>query len=366
MPSNVIAVESVMLVRSAKVTLISVVALGLLTSCVGSPLGDVVERSLEADPQLEEESSLDNPSATDETETSDEVADSRPEADDDDTATSSPSNAEPESDRVALTPPQYPPRTSTSTPTPTPTSEEVSFSESNLALEGVPAELQTYIKDLQALNLMDVSMPQTASANDANTSASQSPFTQTATRREYARWLFQAHNTVYADQPGDRLRSATTTDEPVFQDVPRTDPAFGEIQGLAEAGIIPSTLTGNSTTVNFRPDAPLTREVAVLWKVPLDIRPALPNTTPQAVSETWGFQDISEIEPLALRAVAADFQLGDFSNIRRAFGYTTLFRPEKAVSRAEAAAMLWRFGNQTEGRAASDAVTTERPETSSQ
>jgi len=141
-------------------------------------------------------------------------------------------------------------------------------------------------------------------------------------------------------------------DTPAFTDVPATDPDYAAIQGLAEAGIIPSAFGGNSTAVNFRPDDPLVREDLILWKVPLDTREALPTTTPETVTETWGFQDTTEIEPLALRAIAADYQLGDFSNFRRAFGYTTLFRPDKSVTRAEAAAVLWRFGTQTEGRTA--------------
>ena len=138
----------------------------------------------------------------------------------------------------------------------------------------------------------------------------------------------------------------------MFQDVPTTDPDFAAIQGLAAAGILPSALTGNSTAVTFQPDAPLAREDLILWKIPLDTRSALPTTSPEAVTGTWGFQDTASIEPLALRAVAADFQLGDLANIRRAFGYTTLFRPDKAVTRAEAAAVLWRFGTQTDGNSA--------------
>ena len=92
----------------------------------------------------------------------------------------------------------------------------------------------------------------------------------------------------------------------------------------------------------------------MLWKVPLDIHRALPQTTPEAVAERWGFQDVAQVEPLALRAVAADFELGDFSNLRRAFGYTILLQPNQAVTRAEAAAVLWRFGTQTEGRTAAE------------
>jgi hypothetical protein len=173
-------------------------------------------------------------------------------------------------------------------------------------------------------------------------------------RREYARWLFTVNNRFYADTAANRIRPGRQGDTPAFQDVPPTDPDFAAIQGLAEAGIIPSALTGNSTAVTFRPDAPLTRETLALWKVPLDTRTALPPTTPEAVAATWGFQDANQIEPLALRAIAADFQLGDFANLRRAFGYTTLLQPKKAVTRAEAAATLWRFGTQTEGITAAD------------
>ena len=101
--------------------------------------------------------------------------------------------------------------------------------------------------------------------------------------------------------------------------------------------------------MSFRPDAPLNREELILWKIPLDIRQSLPNANLEAVEQTWGFQDAAKIDPQALKAVLADFQNGEFANIRRAFGYTMLFQPDKAVTRAEAAAVLWRFGNQTEG-----------------
>jgi hypothetical protein len=169
---------------------------------------------------------------------------------------------------------------------------------------------------------------------------------------------------LYADEPGERLRPGTPNAEPAFQDVPTTAPNFAAIQGLAEAGIIPSAWTGNSTDVTFRPDAPLTREDLILWKVPLDTQTALPQTNPEAVTQTWGFQDTPSIEPLALRAITADYQLGDFSNIRRAFGYTTLFRPDKPVTRAEAAAVLWRFGTPTDGRSAADVQGVAEPEVS--
>jgi hypothetical protein len=161
---------------------------------------------------------------------------------------------------------------------------------------------------------------------------------------------------MYANLPGQQIRLASDTSQPAFQDVPRSDPDFQSIQALAEAGLIPSPLSGDSTAVLFRPDAPLTRENLMLWKVPLDSRQALPTASLDAVKQTWGFQDAGKIDPKALRAVLADFQNGEQSNIRRVFGYTTLFQPKKPVTRAEGALTLWYFGSQGEGISAKEAL----------
>lgn len=326
----------------AKQAIASLLTLGLLTGCAGSSIGDNVQRSLEADPQLEESppfgaSDADTPSDS---------------AEESETATSAaPADANaPDPDDPEFVGPVRPGSTTARANSSTESTEQTGASPS---LRGVPADLQSYIRDLQALNGIDLTT--TSAAADQSNDDDQSPFTQTISRREYARWLFESYNAIYADEPGDRLRPGNASDEPAFQDVAPSDPDFAAIQGLADAGIIPSAFTGNSTDVNFRPDAPLTRADLILWKVPLDIRAALPSTTPEAVTTAWGFQDAAGINPLALRAIAADFQLGDFANFRRAFGYTTLFRPDKAVTRAEAAAVLWRFGSQTEGITAAEA-----------
>lgn len=170
------------------------------------------------------------------------------------------------------------------------------------------------------------------------------------TRRDYARWLMNANNQIYADDPGKQIRLASSTAEPVFQDVPKSDPDFQYIQGLAEAGLIPSSLTGEATETRFRPDAPLTRESLIGWKVPLDTRSALPKATIEAVKDTWGFQDVSKINSQVLPSILADFQNGNNANIRRVFGYTRLFQPQKTVTQLEAATALTYFGTQGEGR----------------
>jgi len=223
-------------------------------------------------------------------------------------------------------------------------------------LKQAPPELQLYIVDLVKLGALPLRSSASSSAASSPTSNSAFKPNQAITRREYARWLVTANNQIYANQAGRQVRLGTATDRPAFTDVPITDPDFGMIQGLANAGLINSVLSGDGSPVSFRPNAPLTREDMILWKVPVDIRRSLPNANLDTLQQTWGFQDAAKIEPKAQRAVIADYQNGDLANIRRAFGYTTLFQPKKAVTRAEAAAALWYFGSQGEGLSAKDAL----------
>ncbi len=227
-------------------------------------------------------------------------------------------------------------------------------SQSFTDLNKVPQELRRYIEDLAVLGVL----PLESSNSKSNQPATTTQFdpSKTISRREYARWLVAANNAIHANSPANQIRGASETAQPAFQDVPRTDPDFPVIQGLAEAGLIPSPLSGNSTAVLFRPNAPLTREQMILWKVPIDTRQALPNASVDAVKETWSFQDTARIDPKALRAVLADFQNSEQANIRRVFGYTTLFQPKKPVTRAEAAAALWYFGSSGEGISAQEAL----------
>jgi len=221
-------------------------------------------------------------------------------------------------------------------------------------LNQAPVELQPYIADLAKLGALRLRSSDSENNTDNDEPGGQLQPNSVITRREYARWLVTANNLIYADQSARQIRLAVASDQPAFQDVPASDPDFASIQGLANAGLIPSSLSGDSTTVTFRPDAPLTRENLILWKVPVDLRKALPNATIEAVQQTWGFQDTAQIDPKVLRALLADFENGDQSNIRRAFGYTTIFQPDKSVTRAEAAAVLWYFGTQGDGISAKD------------
>ena len=336
-------------------------ALLLLTACSGSRLGDTVGKSLEPDPQLLDPS---EPAAT----TAAQAREVEPANAPEPAASKEPApKNESETAQTAAAP-----------------SEPAVVGGNYTDIAKAPEELQEYLVDLLELELLEVKAiapTPTASKSDtgseegseeegseegseeeASTPAPQATPpgpnefrpNQAVTRREYARWLLAVNNRYYSGQRNRKIRPGVTSSQPVFQDVGINDPDFAAIQGLAEAGIIPSPLTGSSTTITFRPNAPLTRKDLLLWKVPLDTRQPLPQATPQAVEEAWGFQDAAKIDPRPLQAVLADYQNGDFSNIRRAFGYTTLFQPAKAATRAETAAVLWRIGNATEAITAAE------------
>ena len=212
-------------------------------------------------------------------------------------------------------------------------------------LDQAPEQLRPYIEELAALGAL-------VSPENSDQFTPNEPIK----RRDFARWLVAANNRLFANDPSQQIRLAANTDEPAFSDIKSTDPDFAVVQGLAEAGIVPSPLAGDSSAVLFRPDAPLTRKDLIAWKVPLDTRQGLPSASIDSVKETWGFQDTAKIDTKALAALYADYQNKDRSNVSRAFGYTTLFQPNKPATRAEAAAVLWYFGEQGEGISAQEAA----------
>lgn len=220
-------------------------------------------------------------------------------------------------------------------------------------LTETPEQLQQYVEEVAALGI--------TSSEAENTLAEMVLFkpNEAITRREYAQWLVKANNKYFGNSSGNKIRLASKASDPVFKDIGVNDPDFSAIQGLAEAGLIPSMLTGDSSSLLFQPDAPLTREDLIAWKVPLDSRQGLPKADAAAIQSAWGFQDASSINPIVLPALFADYQNSDRSNLKRVFGYTTLFQPKKPVTRAEAAASLWYFGYQGDGITAKEKLTEE-------
>ncbi|MEA5510211.1 S-layer homology domain-containing protein [Crocosphaera sp. UHCC 0190] len=210
--------------------------------------------------------------------------------------------------------------------------------------ENIPDALSSYVQEVANLGVLSLDKTGNKTLNA----------TAIINRRTYARWLLEAYNKFYENTPAKQLRLGVKTSQPAFSDVGVNDPDFPIIQGLAEAGIIPSRLTSDSSASLFRPNAPLTREDLITWKVPLDMGKGLPKASLDNIKETWGFQDTAKIDVKAIQALYGDFQNSEQSNVRRVFGYTTLFQPKKPVTLGEAAATLWYFGYQGDGLSAKD------------
>ena len=207
-------------------------------------------------------------------------------------------------------------------------------------IDKTPPQLRPYVDDMLALNLVSPDS-QIPDANNLNAPIS---------RREFAKWLLLTNNRFYQSRPTQQIRIDRPSNIPAFQDIPSSDPDFAILQSLADAGILPSTLSGDRKNEGkfdrFKPTEALTREELLRWKMPLDSRPsqtAVP--TVERLQKTLPFQDLGKvIHPETLRLVASDLQNGDRSNLRRSLGYTTLLQPQRSVTRAEAAAVLWSIG----------------------
>lgn len=207
-------------------------------------------------------------------------------------------------------------------------------------LDKTPAQLRPYVDDMLALDLISPDA-QMSEANTLNAPIS---------RREFAKWLLLTNNRFYNSRPTKQIRIDRPSSTPTFQDIPNSDPDFAILQSLADAGILPSTLSRDTKNEGkndrFKPSEALTREDLLRWKMPLDSRSLqVEALSLESLRKTLPFQDLSKvIHPETLRLVALDLKNGDRSNLRRSLGYTTLLQPQRSVTRAEAAAVLWSIG----------------------
>jgi hypothetical protein len=232
------------------------------------------------------------------------------------------------------------------TPEPTPIASPIASPPTPIGWQDIdktPTQLRPYVDDMLALNLV-LPDAQMSDANSLNAPIS---------RREFAKWLLLTNNRFYQSRPTKQIRIDRPSSTPTFQDIPSSDPDFAILQSLADAGILPSTLSGDrkndGKNDRFKPSEALTREELLRWKMPFDSRPSQADVLAiETLRKSLPFQDLSKvIHPETLRLVALDLQNGDRSNLRRSLGYTTLLQPQRSVTRAEAAAVLWSIG--TEG-----------------
>ncbi|MEO1623445.1 MAG: hypothetical protein AAFU53_20760, partial [Cyanobacteria bacterium J06632_3] len=211
----------------------------LVAGCEGSRLGDSLGDRLEPDPQL-----ADNPNGL--------AGDADSEANGENNSDQPPkeSSDEPKTENKpsASATEEKPEDSAANKPDP-PKLSAAGYTD----LAKAPEEIQSYLVDMLELDVLEVSPPVAAPApaptsneedpdgengEDAEgESAAQAPSpapappgpnefrpNQAITRREYARWLLAVNNLFYEGERDRRIRPGVTSSQPVFTDVPISDP----------------------------------------------------------------------------------------------------------------------------------------------
>ncbi|PIA63489.1 hypothetical protein AQUCO_00201085v1 [Aquilegia coerulea] len=180
------------------------------------------------------------------------------------------------------------------------------------------------------------------------------------TRREYARWLIKT-NSALERNPRYQISMPPAGSVQAFDDVNTEDPDFRFIQALAEAGIVLSKLSDKNDSsdldgpevkeiVNFYPESYISRLDLINWKAQLEYA-CMPRIQ-EISTKKVGFMDVSTISQEASSELFMDMLAGDKSILRRVFGRSRRFQPQKPATKPQAAVAL------TSGRMA-EAIHTE-------
>ncbi|KAI4313982.1 hypothetical protein L6164_026925 [Bauhinia variegata] len=171
------------------------------------------------------------------------------------------------------------------------------------------------------------------------------------TRREYARWLVKSNsflekNPRYKILPTVSLSGSLVT---AFDDISVDDPDFRSIQALAEAGVIPSKLSSKQSpnsgwpegqeSIKFCPDRFVTRRDLVDWRAQFEYEFS-PGILDQISSKKVSFMDVKEIGSHVSPVFYVDMLAGERSILRKVFGQSKRFQPNKPSTKAQAAVAL--------------------------
>ncbi|KAL2347348.1 hypothetical protein Fmac_001348 [Flemingia macrophylla] len=168
------------------------------------------------------------------------------------------------------------------------------------------------------------------------------------TRREFARWLVKLNSSLERN-PKHRIIpivSLSLSVVPAFDDISIFDPDFRSIQVLAEAGVIPSKLSWNNSfnydrsdsqeNINFFPDRFISRQDLIDWRAQLEYE-FFSGVIDQISIKKAGYIDMKEITS---PAVYVDMLAGDRSILRKVFGQSKRFQPNKPSTKAQAAVAM--------------------------
>ncbi|KAI9092001.1 hypothetical protein K1719_027936 [Acacia pycnantha] len=171
------------------------------------------------------------------------------------------------------------------------------------------------------------------------------------TRREFARWLVKL-NSFLERNPKRRIAPIVTLSGSLvtaFDDISVEDPDFVAIQALAEAGVIPSKLSSKSwfnsgrpegqESLKFFPDRSISRQDIVDWRAQFEYEFS-PEVLDRISTKKVSFMDVKEISSHVSPALYVDMLTGDRSLLRKVFGQSKRFQPNKPSTKAQAAVAL--------------------------
>ncbi|KAI4357874.1 hypothetical protein L6164_001795 [Bauhinia variegata] len=171
------------------------------------------------------------------------------------------------------------------------------------------------------------------------------------TRREYARWLVKL-NSCLERNPKSKILPMVSLSEsvvPAFDDISFDDPDFRSIQALAEAGVIPSKLSWKRSpnsgwpedqgNIKFFPDRFIARQDLIDWRAQFEYEFS-PRVLDQVSSKIVSFMDVKEISSYISPVLYVDMLARDRSILRKVFGQSKRFQPNKPSIKAQAAVAL--------------------------
>jgi hypothetical protein len=170
-------------------------------------------------------------------------------------------------------------------------------------------------------------------------------------RGQFVQWLATINNMYFAKDPGTQIRYAEADSDQTFVDVPKGSRYFKYVQGMVNSGFV----VGIDKT-HFAPDRSLTREemIAIMTSREQGANP-LPKAGPPA---TWSSTECAGSlgVPLSDRDKISKPYWGAFQAnngwgcsraydlVKRVYGNTKLFSPQKLATRADVAVLLQHVG----------------------
>ena len=169
------------------------------------------------------------------------------------------------------------------------------------------------------------------------------------TRAEFVRWLVRSNNAMAQGNTSSMIRLADPSSDVTFVDVPKSNPDFPYIQGMANAGYVIGV-----DSKHFAPGRNITREELVAIFVSRMVGSNIKPSTPDQIAGDVGLSDAQDISKPYWGAIESDHWSGLFGSnhvLNRVYGSIKVFHPHKFATRTDAALAVQTFGGSDISRA---------------